>query len=45
MGGDVMVVKWLKDVPFPRHRYVYIGLKVAVIAIATYLALRFFAVI
>lgn len=40
-----MAWKWMNDVPFPRHRYFYIILKIAIIAAATYLALRFFDVI
>jgi hypothetical protein len=37
--------QWLKDVPFPKHRYYYIALKTVIIAAAVYLALRFFEMI
>lgn len=40
-----MVGKWIRDVPFPKHRKYYIALKIVVLVLAALLALRFFAAI
>ncbi len=38
-----MVWKWMNDVPFPKHRRVYIFLKYCVIIVAVLLALKLFS--
>lgn len=40
-----MISRWMKDVPFPKHRRVYIFLKYCVIIAAALLALQFFGLI